>query len=74
MNTHDSVTTTGGRFSRQCCEFQMHYEQAFSILATGGGGPLDAPQHMAAGACNATEWRRGGCLIPHQTVFERGAK
>jgi hypothetical protein len=72
MKTHDSFSTTGGGFSRQCCEFQMQHDQAFAILSTGGGGPLDAPQHMAAGAFNATEWRSGGHLIPHQTVFERG--
>lgn len=73
METHEAMTTTAGRWSRQCCEVKIEHPGAYELACNAGGGPLDAPQFLAAGSYNSTQWRGGRGPLPHQTEVERGA-
>lgn len=73
METHEAMSTTAGRWSRQCCEVTIEHPGAYELVGNAGGGPLDAPQFLAAGSCSSTQWSRGSGPMPHQTEVERGA-
>ena len=56
------------------CKFFIGWSK---IILEAGGGPLDAPNYIAAGSCNSTEWCKGGSgdPVPSMTTTRRyGAK
>lgn len=52
------------------CKFFMGWSQT---ILEAGGGPLDAPNYIAAGSCNSTEWRKGidGTPVASVTTVRR---
>lgn len=71
MEHHEPMTTTGSRWSRQCCEFKITHPNPYGLVLGAGGGPLDAPQFIAAGSCNSVNWTTGGRPVPHMSDVER---
>lgn len=74
ITTHEDMSTTAGRFSRQVVELRIVHPGALGMLSSASGGPLDAPSFIAAGACDSTQFRTGlGRPIAHQSLVMREA-
>ena len=69
---HESMSTTSGQFSRQLVEMRIAHPGSFSMLCCASGGALDAPDYMAAGGCNSTQFKNGaGKAMPRQSLTQR---
>lgn len=69
---HEDMSTTAGRFSRQVAEHRMAHPGAFALFCNLAGGPLDAPDFIAAGACDSTAFRSGlGRPLAHPSLVMR---
>lgn len=74
MEHHEPMSTTGARWARQCAARAMGCtHRGLPLLGDSAGGPLDAPQYLAAGSCNSVEWGTVRGPLAHQTEIERGA-
>jgi hypothetical protein len=73
MEHHEPMTTTCGRFARQCAELKTAHRGAYAFFMQAGGGPLDATDYIAAGGCDSITWKNGNGTISHQIEIGRGA-
>lgn len=69
---HEDMSTTAAQFYRQVAEHRMAHPGAFALFCSAPGGPLDAPDFIAAGACASTEFRSGlGRPLAHPSLVVR---
>ena len=69
---HEDMSTTAGQFCRQVAEHRMAHPGAFALFSSAAGGPLDAPDFIAAGACDSTAFRSGlGRPLAHPSLIMR---
>ena len=69
---HEDMSTTAARFSRQVVEHRIAHPEPFPLFCSAAGGPLDAPDFIAAGACDSTAFRSGlGRPLAHPSLIMR---
>lgn len=66
------VFVTGGRFSKNVVSLLHAEDLAVIDTITLAGGQIDAPEWIAAGACNANDVTNGrGAFIPYPSLSQR---